>query len=338
MASFTVAQSSQTRPTSESNNKNNSNCNNQKNICTTEDNNNNKSNNKCNGITKTDYEYVKFKQDNIDPGATTTTTTTTNYRANEFVFTERDRSSNNSDTIEAIAKIIGDNFSAQYWPTEDLSNSQTSATNAANATAATTEEEYKLTTATKSTLNSENKPNNTTECLSNQGTLFTRLAIQAANTETEFANKEKLKLGDINVPIGLRRTNSKQSKYDYAINANAKANANINGEYVDRHRLLDDRIEFHKSQSDSGAKQEFGDNISSELRQSNRQLYEFVCAITTTTTIAAFICAIYANANANTNANATTKNTSRHGWDSVDRCRRAHVARVHEWSNAYCYS
>lgn len=325
MASFNAAQTSQTRPTSESNN----NCNNQKNICTTEDNNN------SNGITKKDYEYVKFKQDNIDPGATTTTTTTTNISANEFVFPERDRGSrNHSDTVEAIAKIIGDNFSAHYWPTENLSSSQANATVAPVTTVATnatakTKEEYKLTAAAKSTLNSKTKQNSVSECLSNQGTLFTRLAINAAYTETEFANKEKLKLGSLNVPDGDRRTNSKQSKHDYAINANAKANAN--GEYVDRHRLLYDRVGFNQSEPDSGAKQEFGDNID-KLRQYNRQLYAFVCAVTATTTatIVAFICAIYAN--------ATTKNTSRHGWDSVDRCRRAHVARVHEWSNAYCYS
>lgn len=333
MASFNAAQSSQTRPTSESNNNNN--CNNQKNICTTED------NNQSYGITKKDYEYVKFKQDNIDPGATTTRATT-NISANEFVFPERDRGSpNHSDTIEAIAKIIGDNFSAHYWPTENLSSSQANATVATVATVATnatakTKEEYKLTTAAKSTLNSKAKQNSIVECLSNQGTLFTRLAINAAYTETEFANKEKLKLAGLNVPDIDRRSNSKQSKYDYAINANAKANAS--GEYVDRHRLLYDCVGFNQSDPGSGAKQEFGDNIDT-LRQYYRQLYEFVCAVTatattTTATIVAFICAIYATAN----ANATTKNTGRHGWDSVDRCRRAHVARVHEWSNAYCYS
>lgn len=308
MASFNAIQTCQSRPTSESNNNN---------IYTTDDNNN--------SISK-EYEYGKTKQDNIDdPGAQRNAIVRLR-NLNEFIFLQRNRNPNDSHSAEAIAKIISDSITSQYRATEDSANSKT--TPSANATAAaaaaataTANASNKLTTDPESTLRSKVKQNNKSWCLNNQGTLFTRVAINSVYSETEFANKEKLKLGDFNVPAEDRIPTEKQSKYDYAINANARDNPS-GDEYGDRHRRLYDSVRFTKSKS------EFGDNIELRRQYNNKQLYEIVC--TTTATIVAFICAIFANAN--------TKNTRRNGWDSVDRCRRARVLLVHEWSNAYCYS
>uniref|UniRef100_W8AZD4 Uncharacterized protein n=1 Tax=Ceratitis capitata TaxID=7213 RepID=W8AZD4_CERCA len=353
MASFTVAQSSQTRPTSVSNNNNNhsnskSNSNSEiqsiygnQNNYITENSSSNGNYKNNNGITKKDYEYGKSKQYNTDDPGAPTATTTTNIssanirRYNEFVISERDRyrAGNYRDSIEANAKTIDYNVSAFKWPTEDSANSKTTASANANANAnanaiaasntaaasaaaaeaTTIEENNQFTTITKSTL-SKIKQNSETECLSNQGTLFTRLAVNAVYSETEFANKEKLKLGDFNIPINVgRRSTDQQSKYDYANKANA-----IPSGY--KHRLL----------------YNIGSESESDVGDPHDSITKFVCTVTTAATIVAFICAIFANANAN--SNATTKDTSRHGWDSVDRCRRAYVTRVHEWSNAYCYS